>query len=108
MFPVIQRMSISLTLLRPLFVLYFTVIFESLRHYATNRNMEGSIPDEVTGFFNLPNRSRDSAVCIATGYGLNDRRVGVQFLVGVKNFCSPLRPDRLWGPPNLLSNEYRG
>jgi hypothetical protein len=28
-----------------------------LRHYATSRKIAGSIPDEVTGFFNLPNRS---------------------------------------------------
>jgi hypothetical protein len=26
-----------------------------LRHYATSRKVEGSIPDEVTGFFNRPN-----------------------------------------------------
>jgi hypothetical protein len=26
-----------------------------LRHYVTNRNVVGSIPDEVTGFFNWPN-----------------------------------------------------
>jgi hypothetical protein len=25
----------------------------------------------------------------------------------VKNFSSPRRPDRVWGPPNLLSNKYR-
>jgi hypothetical protein len=28
-----------------------------LRHYATNRKVAGSIPDEVTGFFNWPNPS---------------------------------------------------
>jgi hypothetical protein len=27
---------------------------------------------------------------------------------GIKNFPSPCRPDRLWGPPNLLSNGYQG
>jgi hypothetical protein len=26
----------------------------------------------------------------------------------VRIFTSPCFPDRLWGPPNLLSNEYRG
>jgi hypothetical protein len=26
-----------------------------LRHYATSRKVEGSNPDEVTGFFNWPN-----------------------------------------------------
>jgi hypothetical protein len=45
---------------------------------------------------------------IATGYGLDDRGVGVRFLVGSRIFSSPRRPDRLWGPTNLLFNGYRG
>jgi hypothetical protein len=53
-------------------------------------------------------RSRDSAVGKATGYGLDDRGVGVRAPVGPRIFSSPRRPDRLWGPPNLLSNGYRG
>jgi hypothetical protein len=28
-----------------------------LGHYATSRKIAGSIPDEITGFFNLPNPS---------------------------------------------------
>jgi hypothetical protein len=48
-------------------------------------------------------RSRDSAVGIATGYGLDDRGVGVRVPVGSTIFSSPCRPDRLWGLPNLLS-----
>jgi hypothetical protein len=51
--------------------------------------------------------SRDRVVGIATGYGLNDRGVGVRVPVGSKIFSSPRRPDRFWGPPNLLSNGYR-
>jgi hypothetical protein len=50
----------------------------------------------------LSARSRDSVVGIATGYGLDDRGVGVRVPVG-----SPRRSDRLWSPPNLLSNGYR-
>jgi hypothetical protein len=53
-------------------------------------------------------RSRDSAVGLATGYGLDDRGVGVRVSVGSRIFSSLNRPDRLWGPPNLLSNGYRG
>jgi hypothetical protein len=52
--------------------------------------------------------SRDSVVGIATGYGLDDKGVGVRVSRGRKNFCSSRRPDRLWDPPNLLSNGYRG
>jgi hypothetical protein len=53
-------------------------------------------------------RNRDSVVSIATGYGLDDRGVGVRIPVESRIFFSPRNPDRLWGPPNLLSNEYRG
>jgi hypothetical protein len=49
-----------------------------------------------------------SAVGIATGYGMEDREVGVRVPVGSKMFSSSRRPDRLWGPPSLLSNGYRG
>jgi hypothetical protein len=53
-------------------------------------------------------RSRDSAVGIATGYGLDGTGVRVRVMIGSRIFSSPLRPDRLWGPPSLLSNGYRG
>jgi hypothetical protein len=43
---------------------------------------------------------RESAVGIATGYGL-------RVPVGLRILTSTRRPDRLWGPPNLLSNGYR-
>jgi hypothetical protein len=42
---------------------------------------------------------------IATGCGLHDRGVGVP--VGSRFLTSPYRPDRLWGPSNLLSNVHR-
>jgi hypothetical protein len=53
-------------------------------------------------------KSRDSAVGIATAYGLADREAGVR--VPVRSRISPLprRPDRFCGPPNFLSNGYRG
>jgi hypothetical protein len=53
-------------------------------------------------------RSRNSSVGIATGYGLVDRGVGVLVPVGSRIFSSSRRPDRLWGPPNLLSSGYPG
>jgi hypothetical protein len=52
----------------------------------------------------LLNQSWDSSVGIATDYGLNDRGFGVRVLVGSRIFPSPHCPDRLWGPPNPLSN----
>jgi hypothetical protein len=52
--------------------------------------------------------SRDSVVGIATGYGLDDRGVGVRVPVEPRVFSSLSHRDRIWGPPNLLSNAYRG
>jgi hypothetical protein len=43
--------------------------------------------------------SWDSVVGVATGYGLDDRGVGVRVPVGSRIFSSPRRPDRLWGHP---------
>jgi hypothetical protein len=45
--------------------------------------------------------SRDSIVGIATGYGLDDREVGVRVPIRSSIFSSPRCPDRLWGPPSL-------
>jgi hypothetical protein len=56
----------------------------------------------------ISNTSRDSVDGIATGYGLDDRGVGVRVPVRAIIFTSPCRPDRLSGPPSLLSNGYRG
>jgi hypothetical protein len=56
----------------------------------------------------VPLLSRDSSVGIATGYGLDDRRIGVRVQLESRIFTSPCRSDRLWGPHNLLSNGYRG
>jgi hypothetical protein len=40
------------------------------------------------------NDRRDSVVGITTGYGLDDRGVGVRVPVGLRIFFSPRRPDR--------------
>jgi hypothetical protein len=52
--------------------------------------------------------SRDSTVGILTGYGLDDRGVGVRVPIKSRIFSSSRRPDRPLGPPSLLSNGYRG
>jgi hypothetical protein len=49
--------------------------------------------------------SRVSSVGIATGYGLDDQGVGLRVPMEAKIFTSPCRPDLLWDPPSLLSNE---
>jgi hypothetical protein len=45
---------------------------------------------------------------IETGYRLDAQGVGVQVLVGARIFTFPCHPDRLWGPPGLLSSGYWG
>jgi hypothetical protein len=46
----------------------------------------------------------DNSVGIATGYRLDDRSSILER--GKILFSSLQRPDRLWGPPSLLSNGY--
>jgi hypothetical protein len=46
----------------------------------------------------LSDMFRNNSVGIATGYGLDDRRVGVWVPVGSRIFSSPRLPDLLWGP----------
>jgi hypothetical protein len=49
--------------------------------------------------------SRGSCQC----NGLDDRTIEVRSPAEAKGFfLYPLRPDRLWGPPSLLNNGYRG
>jgi hypothetical protein len=62
----------------------------------------------IITFSTLNFGSWDSAVGIATGYVLDDPRVGVRVPVGSRMFSSPRRPHRFWDPTNLLSNGYRG
>jgi hypothetical protein len=53
-----------------------------------------------------PWRSRGSSVSTVSDHGMDERG-----LIPDKRrwfFLSPLRPDRLWRPPSLLSNGYRG
>jgi hypothetical protein len=52
--------------------------------------------------------SRSIVVGLATSYGLDDWVAGFRVPVELRIFCSPRRPNRLWSPPNLLSDGYRG
>jgi hypothetical protein len=50
------------------------------------------------------NLRRDSIVGIATGYGLDDRGVGIRVPVESRIFSTLRRPDQLWGwVPGALS-----
>jgi hypothetical protein len=55
----------------------------------------------------LYNKSRDSAVVIATGYGLEGRWVADRVLARARLFFFPRCPDRFRVPPRFLSSGYR-
>jgi hypothetical protein len=52
------------------------------------------------------NVGRDSTVGLATGYGLDDRKVWVRVPVGPRILSSPQLPDRIWVPLSRSSG-YR-
>jgi hypothetical protein len=52
-------------------------------------------------------RSPDSAFGKPSGYGLDDRGVGVRVPMGEMLFTTQCCPNRLWDPPSLLSHGYR-
>jgi hypothetical protein len=70
--------------------------------------MHTAVSGEQFRIYFLGNEIRDSVVGIATGYGLDDRGVGVRAPIESRIFSYPRRPDWVWGPPNFLSNGYRG
>jgi hypothetical protein len=51
---------------------------------------------------------RNSVDDIATGYGLDDRGVGISVPLGSRIFSSTQLPHQFWGPATLLSNWYWG
>jgi hypothetical protein len=53
-------------------------------------------------------RSWMSRSYTSSDYELDNRAIGVRSPAGAKDFSSNLCPDRLWGPPSLLYNGYRG
>jgi hypothetical protein len=56
----------------------------------------------------LVSESNNPSISLGTaiGYELDERELGVRVQVGSTIFTSRYRPDRLWGPPNLISNGY--
>jgi hypothetical protein len=56
---------------------------------------------QILGSLQRLSGSRAIVVGIATGYGLDDRGVGVRVPVGSRIFSSPRCPDRLWGSTQL-------
>jgi hypothetical protein len=53
--------------------------------------------------------SRGSSVSIVSDYGLDDWAIEVRYPAEEKGFfLYPLCPEKLWGPPSLLSNRHRG
>jgi hypothetical protein len=54
-------------------------------------------------------RVAQSVGYIVSCYGMDERAIGVRSPAEAKGiFLQPLCPDRLWSPPSLLYNGYRG
>jgi hypothetical protein len=87
---------------------YQTTQCHNTKDYNINLHCHENVKADF--FLTIPviSRSRDSTVSIATGFGVDDRGVRVRVAVGSRIFSSPRRPDRLWGPPKLLSKGYWG
>jgi hypothetical protein len=81
----------------------FLAKFAFIDNSCQNHFLEIAVSFSIWFYF----RSRGSAVGIATGYGVDDRGVGVWLPVGSRIFSSPCLPDWLWGLPSFLSNAYR-
>jgi hypothetical protein len=58
-------------------------------------------------FFHLEDYGDVPPKCMFTSNGLHCvREIFITTAGRIKNFSSPRRPDRLWGPPSLLSTGY--
>jgi hypothetical protein len=66
-------------------------------HNSTASN-SGKRPAQLNSQYNCRVKCRDSAVGIATGYGLDDRGVRVRVPVGARIFTSPRRHRPALGP----------
>jgi hypothetical protein len=78
------------------------------RKSGTKVNIVGAGEGQLA-FVTLPSaimlyESQDSSVGIVTGYGLDDRGVGVRVPVGPRIFTSTCSSDRIWGPPTGMGS----
>jgi hypothetical protein len=107
--PMFEQFSPTSCHFIPLWFKYFPLhpIFKH-SHYmflpCVRKQVSQAYRTKITVLYILPFMSRGSLVGITTGYGLDDRGITVRVPVGSRIFTSPYRPDRLWGPHNLLSN----
>jgi hypothetical protein len=98
-------MKLSLTSIKQYAIKTYVEV--QVEHAPRIRNLSSITRFLLPSFYDVY-RSMDSVVGIATSYGMDDRGVGVRVPVGSRIFSSPNCPDRLCGPPNLLSNACPG
>jgi hypothetical protein len=81
----------------------------STKQLSIAKAITANIPvNKITGRLEGHTRNRDATVGIVTGYGLEERGVGIRVPVGARIFSSTRRPDRFWGPTSILSNVCQG
>jgi hypothetical protein len=81
----------------------------SVKHRAYGHSVATLLnPRGVTISYKYSLGEQGSSGSIVSDYGLDDRVIGVRYPAEAKDFSSSLCPDRLWGPPSLLYNGYRG
>jgi hypothetical protein len=77
-------------------------------HTALQRNVAPQYNRQRSFKCTEPTWSRDGVVGIATGYGLDDRRLGFRVPVRSRTSSFPRHRDRVWGPSSLPSDVCQG
>jgi hypothetical protein len=80
--------------------------FGRIHHASENKPFKQKWINKYTACINIKIPCRDSAVGIASGYGLDDREVGVRVPVGSRISSSSRRPTLSRDQSSPLSNGY--
>jgi hypothetical protein len=103
--------SVPIPALHPREGVYFHFVIRQLVNFPVDSDGFAVLLHSTQGIAGLNSiwSEPGSSVSIVSGYGLDDRTIEVRSPAEAKGFfLKPLCPDRLWGPPSLLSNGSGG